>query len=369
MKTIFISAGDPSGDIHAAKLMHEIKNIDSDIRFIGIGGSNMISQGLDSIVDFSKMNVVGFWEVAKNYSFFYKTMNHCKKIISDSKIDCFIPVDYPGFNISLAGFCKSKSIPVYYYIAPQLWVWGKNRANKLKNCVDKLLVVFPFEVDFFKNYNIDAEFVGHPLLDDSTFHVPILDYDNRDKKIVFLPGSRKQEIIRHIPLIKHTIDLLKKELKGFDYIIAKSHSLDKNFYDYYIKENKSLKLEENSKELMQHSLTGLVKTGTSNLEAALCGMPFVMFYHTSMITYFMGKNLINLPYISIINILENKPIIKECIQKDANPINLSNSIIEIIKNKVIYNSLQNSLKDIKLKLGNSGSSKNAASIIMNNLNK
>ena len=149
---IFILAGEASGDLHASRLMRAIKVLNPDTQFIGIGGMNMEKEGLESLVSIEQMSVVGFWEVAKRYYFFKKTLEECKRTLVSSDVDAFIPVDYPGFNLKLGQFAKKSSIPVYYYIAPQLWAWGKGRAKKLSTQLDKLFVVFPFEVEFFNNF-------------------------------------------------------------------------------------------------------------------------------------------------------------------------------------------------------------------------
>ena len=207
-KRIFISAGEPSGDLHAARLMAEIKKIYPEIEFVGLGGNRMEAEGLRSIIPISELSVVGFWEVAKKYRFFKEVLNKCTEIISSGDIDLFIPVDYPGFNMRLAANAKKAKVPVVYYIAPQLWAWGKDRAKKLARVCDRLLVLFPFEEEYFSSFGINTTFVGHPLLDNSMFD----EVDPADKKniIAFLPGSRIQEIKRHGRLIRETAILVEK---------------------------------------------------------------------------------------------------------------------------------------------------------------
>ncbi|MGA2298554.1 MAG: lipid-A-disaccharide synthase, partial [FCB group bacterium] len=231
MKKIFIVAGDSSGDRYAGRLMAEIKSRKPGIQFLGIGGEEMLKAGLKSIVPLEKISVVGFWEVAKRFNFFRNLIEQCKKILLDENIDLFIPVDYPGFNIRLAGYAKKINIPVFYYIAPQLWAWGKNRAEKLAKVTDKLFVVFPFEVDFFKSKGINADFVGHPLLDSPEFNSNFLKYSERKNIIAFLPGSRNQEIKRHFPLLSKTADLLMQKLPDYEIGIGKSALIDNSVYE------------------------------------------------------------------------------------------------------------------------------------------
>lgn len=364
---IFISAGDPSGDLHAAKLMVALKQKLPNIEFVGIGGSNMIEEGLTTIVPLSKMSVVGFWEVAKRYTFFKKIFNQCVNILKNDKIDAFIPVDYPGFNMRLAEHSKKFNIPVIYYIAPQLWAWGKNRAEKLSKSTDLLLTVFPFEVDFFRNYNINTKFVGHPLLDDEYFKNEFLPYKSKESILALLPGSRQQEIIKNLPIMAEIANKFISKHTNFKVGIAVSKSIDKSYILDYVKSNQfKFELFDNSYELMKFAKLGIVKTGTSNLEAALSGMPFVMLYKTSVISYFFGKKLVNMPYISLINILSADFIIKEYIQNFKIE-DVTNELSHIVEDIDKYNTLQNIFRTIKTNLGSSGGSEKAASEIINYL--
>jgi len=364
---VFISSGDPSGDVHAARLMSELLTLHPHLEFVGIGGQNMKNLGLRSIAKIEDISVVGFWEVAKRYCYFRKLMNECKSIIQNDNVIAFIPIDYPGFNIPLASFAKNCGKKVIYYIAPQLWAWGSNRARKLACAVDLLLVVFPFEQDFFNNYNINTKFVGHPLLDNPVFQANALEFENRENVVAILPGSRQQEINKHLELFAESAKLFKDQYPNFQIILAKSLSIDTSNFNDLIKKNK-IEITLDSIELMKKAKIGIVKTGTSNLEAALAGMPFSMVYKTSFLTYKLAKSMLNLPYISIVNILENDSIIDELIQSSANKNAISESLINIIQNDSKRIETINRFKDIKFRLGGKGASENAAkeiSLILN----
>lgn len=367
MKKIFISVGDPSGDIHASRLMSEILKLAPDTQFIGIGGKemekiNLKSHKFKSIVPMEKISVVGFWEVAKRYSFFKNLLEDSKNIIKNENIDLFLPIDYPGFNLRLAAFVKSINKPIIYYIAPQLWAWGRSRTEKVKSNVDKLLVCFPFEEDFFKNDGIDATFVGHPLLDDPILKNEV-DYKNREKNLVaLLPGSRVQEVKNHLSIFEKVIKETEK-VKKLNYGIAQSSNIPSYLFDNILK-LPNVKLWQNSKELMQKAEVGIVKTGTSNLEAALCNLPIIMMYLTSTLTYNIGKYLINLDYLSLINILQNKPIIPELIQQDAKYTNISNELISLIDDNERKEYILSEYTKIREKLGRFSASKKSAKIII-----
>lgn len=366
-KKIFISAGDPSGDIHAARMMQQLNKMHGNLEFFGIGGEKMKMQGLESFADIKDISVVGFWEVAKKYSFFSKLLEKSKNEIKSRKADVVIPVDYPGFNFKIAGYSKSQNIPVIYYIAPQLWAWGKNRAKKLSGSVDKLLTVFPFEEEYFGKFGINAEFVGHPLLEDEDIKKPVPGFEERENIIALLPGSRKQEIEKHIDIFADISEKLHLILPDYKFLIAKTTNVDDIYYKFKSK-NVKIDFTENSRELMRISKAGIVKSGTSNLEAALCGLPFAMVYKTSAFTYYMGKSLINLPWISIVNILLNKTVVREFIQKDLVPDKVAKYTSAFIRDRDLYDKTQQDFLKIRNMLGNKIASENSAKIISEYLN-
>lgn len=362
---IFISAGDPSGDIHAAKLMKEIRRRVNNVQFVGIGGSEMTKEGLSSLIPISDISVLGFWEVAKKFNKFIALLNRCKAILQSQHIDLFLPIDYPGLNLKLAEEAKRLSIPVIYYIAPQLWAWGKNRTGKIREFVDKLLVVFPFEEEFFKADGIDASYVGNPLLDIPELKANFKSREQREDIVALFPGSREQEVIKHLDILVKTAEILHNSFPNFQFAIAKSSNIKTEIYREKINNHKYLYLSEDNRELMLNAKVGIIKSGTSNLEACISGLPFSLIYKTSPLTYFIGKRKINMPYLSIVNILANKNIVKEFIQKQANPTELALSSAELINSKEMYNSMQNEFQKIKEVLGNKSATETVASIILN----
>ncbi len=366
MKKIFISAGDPSGDIHAARLMKEIKALAGEVEFTGLGGPLMEREGLKPIVPMKEISVVGFWEVARKYTFFRKLMKTCATILERGGIDMFIPVDYPGFNIRLAAHAGKQHIPVIYYIAPQLWAWGTDRANKLRGIVDLLLVVFPFEKDFFAGYGLKAEFVGHPLLDLPEYSTPPPGYDERENLITIMPGSRDQEVEKNFPVMAEASAIIKKSIPGVKIAAAQAGSIDKEYYDNMNGRYGFIKPEPDTRGLLKRSRAGIVKTGTSTLEAALSGMPFVMVYKASVLSYLLGRRLINLPYVSMVNILAGKKVVSEYIQGEAMPGIISDEIIRLTA-RANFDKMQEEFLNIREMLGQNGASYKAASIISEKL--
>ncbi|MFP4527355.1 MAG: lipid-A-disaccharide synthase [Candidatus Kapaibacterium sp.] len=362
MTKIFISAGDLSGEQHAARLMAELRRIVPDVEFHGLGGRAMQREGLRPIVPLEEISVVGFWEVMKKYSYFRKLLNQCKDMLAGGEFDAFIPVDYPGFNIPLAGHARSKCIPTIYFIAPQLWAWGRHRTRKLTGCVDRLLIVFPFEEDYFRKFNIPAEYIGHPILDDPDFDDVDYSIEGRPKRIALLPGSRRQEIERHSPLFAELIELSQKELPGYKFGVAASSLLPESLYEPLLGAG-DCELFTNSRELMKQSRAGVVKTGTSTLEAALCGMPFTMIYRTSPLTFRFGKYLVNLDHLSLVNILSKREIVREFVQSDATAANIAAEISRLVEDKSAANRMSDEFRSIRSLLGGKGASRRAAEII------
>lgn len=358
-KTIFISAGDPSGDIHAANLMSELLLLDNTLKFIGIGGPKMQKLGLIPIVNFSEINVVGFWEVAKKYIFFKQLEAKAKNTINTNDVQLVILVDYPGLNTRLASYTKSIDKKVVYYIAPQLWAWGKKRAKKLASSIDKLLVAFPFEVDFFKQFGINTEFVGHPSLDLEVFEIND-DIQKIENQICLIAGSREQEVKAHLKLFDEVISKSKGKYK---YAISKSPTLDQSIYNEFITSNPEVNIYENSREAMKSSVFGVVKTGTSTLEATLLKLPFIMIYKTSMTTYLIGRYLVDIDYLAMPNILLKKEVVKELIQQDASAYTIVKELDRYMKDKELVESIKESFIKIRNLLGNKSACKTASSII------
>jgi len=363
---IFISAGDQSGDKHASLLMKEILELNPNIEFVGIGGENMKQFGLNSIVDIKEISVVGFWEVAKKYYFFKNLLNKSYTIIKNNNIDAFLAVDYPGFNLRLAKLIKKDKLDtkVIHYIAPQLWAWGKNRAKGLADSVDLLLTVFPFETVFFGQYNIQTDFVGHPLLDNPAFENPV-DYDKRENLIAILPGSRKQEVLKHQLLLNKVIKLLIQKYPEYAIEIPIPAGFSAEEYKQYIDfDSKKVIFTKDSRYSLSRAKVAIVKAGTSNLEATLLKTPYIMFYKASSLTYHIAKRLVTLPYLSLSNILLKKNAVTELIQDDATPDRVVNEVEKILTDGALRLRMLLDFEKIRSELGGSGASAKCAKSIL-----
>ncbi|MBL7992431.1 MAG: lipid-A-disaccharide synthase [Candidatus Kapabacteria bacterium] len=346
-KHFFIVAGEASGDLHAARLMRALKELLPECRFSGIGGANMAREGLESIVPLADISVVGFWEVAKRYPMFKRLLETTSSMLASGGYDAFIPVDYPGFNLRLAAAAKAAHVPVAWYIAPQLWAWGSDRASKLKSLVDTLLVVLPFEPDFFRQFGIDAHFVGHPLMEDPVIAAPPLAVSKRDREIALFPGSRRQEIARNLPTMLESIATMRHispQYADYRVTLALSPTLPATEYDRLLQETYkrygfTIERETDGRRLLARARAGMVKTGTSTLEAALCGMPHVMMYRTSALSYLYAKHLVNLSTIALPNILMEKVhgrnnVVPELVQTMATPHSIAQAMMSLLDDTV-----------------------------------
>lgn len=364
-KNILIVSGERSGDLHASKLMRELINLVPGLNFIGIGGSNMKKFQLATIVELDEISIVGFSQILSKAFRLHFLFRELEKILKEGNICLVILVDFPGFNLRLARLAKKFKIPVCYYIAPQIWAWGKNRLLQIKRNVDLLITAFPFEKMIFEKAGVNAEYFGHPLLDEPVFNLDFINSSQKNKLLAILPGSRKQEISSHINLILDVIKLFSVKYPYYKVGIAINNDLKNNkILDKISKLNTKIEFWENSYELMKNSQVGLIKTGTSNLEAALLGLPFLMFYKTSLLSYLLGKLLIEVKYLSIVNVLLGKKVVPEYIQNKATPKNIVEGLITLIEDEVLKTRIQEEFAKIKKMLGGPGCAKNSAKKIV-----
>jgi lipid-A-disaccharide synthase len=359
----YIIAGEASGDLHASNLMKEISANDKEALYRGIGGDKMISQKLDCLLHYKEIAFMGLTDVLLNILTIRKAINNCKADVINFNPDVIILVDYPGFNLKIAEFAKSKYFKVVYYISPKVWAWKSSRAYKIAKHVDKLLTILPFETEFFKKYNIEANYVGNPILDELNtfaFDKDFKSQNNLDDKpiIALLPGSRKQEIEKCLPTMISIIN----NFPHYQFVIA-GMSITKDWINNLVIDKKIKIVYDSTYDLLKNAEAAMVTSGTATLETALLNVPQICCYKTSNITYQVAKRVVNISYISLVNLILNKEAIKELIQDDFNSKKLSEELSYILpKGKKRINQ-QEDYKYLKSILGNSGASKNAADII------
>jgi len=361
---IVIISGEVSGDIHGGKLVAELKKQNSDIELSGIGGDQMIQHGFKAIYHIKQMAFLGIGEVIKHLPFIRKVFKALFGHVTEIKPDAVILIDYPGFNLRFAKAMHKLGIPVIYYISPQLWAWGKRRVKKIKKYVDKMLVVFPFEVEFYKKHGIQAEYVGHPLVDEHFDKIKPKN-ENKNKVLGLLPGSRKHEIEQLLPDMLETARILFYNGKISKAVIAKVDNIEESIYKK-INGDKYRYVELSNKPIPEfyNSLdAAITKSGTSTLETAYFGIPFIIVYRVSKLTWFLGNLLVKLDSIGLANIVAGKKIADELLQNDFTPQKASGLISNLLnpeKNK----EKRNELKIVREKLGEQGASKRVAKSIL-----
>lgn len=370
-KKIVIIAGEASGDLHGSSLVKELKKINSNLEIFGIGGDRMKNQGVELIFHVEKLSFMGFFEVIKNLSFIRGVMKKMTSMIETRRPDLVILIDYPGFNLRFARKVKRLGIPVVYYISPQVWAWGGNRVKKMQNLIDKMMVIFPFEKEIYRKFNIECEFVGHPLLEVTR---PVLSAEDFQKKfgirknevvVGLLPGSRWQEVEKILPIMLESCKFLKTRIKNLKVLLGLAPTIKKEKIESLLNHAGSqVKVVENlTYDLMKHADLLLIASGSATLECAILGTPFLVLYKTSLWTYLVAKSLITIPNIALANVVAGKRIVPEFIQSQAIPNRIAEEMYEILTDRERYKSIQNELKKVKEKLGEDGASKKAAQIV------
>ncbi|MBN4081498.1 lipid-A-disaccharide synthase [bacterium AH-315-C07] len=321
----YLIAGEPSGDLHAAQLMKSILEVDSQADFRFWGGDLMAEQGGTMVQHYKDMSFMGFKEVVKHLPTILKKIKQCKKDIKSYKPDALILIDYPGFNLKIAKYAKSIGLKVFYYISPKVWAWNSKRVKTIKKVVDRMYVIFPFEVAFYKNYDYEVDFIGNPLVDiiDSKQLDPNFIGNNSltDQPIIsLLPGSRKQEIVKILPEMLKLVQVFGDH----QFLLGTAPSIPKELYHkVFAKEGVSVPLiDYQTYDLIKNSEIAVVTSGTVSLEAALLNTPQIVCYKTSPITYKIAKKAIKVDYISLVNLIMNQEVVKEFIQDDLHIDNL-----------------------------------------------
>lgn len=365
----FIIAGEASGDLHGSNLVKALKRNDPTAEFQGWGGDLMQEQGVDIVKHYKEIAFMGFIEVIKNLSAILKNEKLCRSQIEAYQPDAVIFIDYPGFNLRIAKWAKTNQYKTCYYISPKIWAWKQSRAYKIKKYIDKMFVIFPFEVEFYKKFDYEVEFVGHPLMDavadfqqdQSTFEEFTRQNNLSDKKIIaILPGSRTNEITQMLPNMLETA----KNFSDFQFVIAGAPSQSLALYQE-VAQHKNLSIVfGKTYELLHHSYAGLITSGTATLETALFNVPQVVCYKGNHISYLIAKQLIKVKYISLVNLVLDYESVKEYIQHEMNVTNLTAELKRIVYNEDYRANMLNDYTALHKALGNEGASNRTAQKII-----
>lgn len=373
----FLVAGEASGDLHASNLMAALKVTDPEAEFCFLGGDLMQAQGGKLIKHYREMAFMGFIPVLLNLKTILRNMKMCQQAIVDYQPDVVILIDYPGFNLKIAKFVKTKTnIPVYYYISPKVWAWKEYRVKSFKKYVDEMLCILPFEVDFFKKHNYKVDYVGNPTVDAIADFKEKSKDDSREKFIqennlaekpfiALLAGSRKQEIKDNLPTMLEVV----KKFPDYQAVIAGAPGMDPDYYNAYIAGSNCKIIFDQTYRLLSYSDAALVTSGTATLETSLFRVPQVVCYRMPVphLAHWAFKNILHTPYISLVNLIANKEVVKELFAKYFSKENIEEEVDRLLNDKAYRNNMLEGYDSIINILGEAGASKKAADIIVEKL--
>jgi lipid-A-disaccharide synthase len=355
----YLIAGEASGDLHGSNLIKELQKLDPNAQIRFWGGDKMKASGATLVKHYKELAFMGFAEVIKNLPEILKNFKFCKSDITAFQPDVVIFIDYPGFNLRMAKWAKENNYKTVFYISPQVWAWKENRVKNIKKYIDKMLVILPFEKDFYKKWNYEVEYVGHPLvkvIEDFKKHHPEIRVSGNT--VALLPGSRKQEIEAKLPVMLQAT----KNFPEYQFVVGKAPSTEDEFYDSFIKDYKNVKVMSNDTySLLMKSEAALVTSGTATLETALFGVPEIVCYKASNISYHIAKRLVKLKFISLVNLIMNKEVVKELIQTDLTADKITVNLKKILFDSEKKQQLKQDYAALKLLLSEGGNaSENAA---------
>ena len=378
-KDLFIIAGENSGDLHGSNLVRELLKLDPSLRISGIGGSQMRQAGVNllaNIVD--RLAIIGFTGVIKNAERLFRLYRKVVHFLDDVRPAAVILIDYPGFNFKVMRAAKKRGIPVVYYIMPQVWAWHRSRIYTLKELTERLLVVFPFEKKLCESVNIkQVRYVGHPLLDVMNLTMSKeevfakFNFDPKKKLIGLLPGSRKPEIDRLLPAMLGAAERIQKALPDVQFALPRASTIKPELIQYYLSTaNVEVRMVDAFRYNVRSAMDfALVKSGTSTLETAILGCPMVVVYKVSFIAWIIGKSVVKLPYIGLVNIIAGEMLVPELLQNEATPMNIAEKTIEMLQDEKRLDGVRYALQKVTEKLGGPGASRLAAENVLEVINK
>ncbi len=365
----YIIAGEAAGDLHASNLMKELKKKDTQAIFRYLGGDLMQEQGGELVKHYNETAYMGFLDVFMHLRSILKNIKLIKQDVLNYKPDVLILVDYPGFNLRIAEYAYHAGIRVFYYISPKIWAWKQSRVFKIKQFVDKLFIIFPFEKDFYKKFDYDVEYVGNPIMDAIETEDKDIDkfrrkYELSERRIIaLLPGSRKQEIKHNFPVMLK----VAAQFPELQFIVAGASSLEKSFIEKYITQKNVKLLYNKTHEILIHSDAALVTSGTATLETAILNIPEAVCYRGDAVSYQIAKRLIKVDFISLVNLVMQKEVIKEYVQNNMTVENLSKELNLLLNNDLYKNTMLANYAQMRERLGGKGASERTAEIMVKSL--
>ncbi|TAN71367.1 MAG: lipid-A-disaccharide synthase [Methylobacter sp.] len=369
---ILFSAGESSGDQHAANMFLELKKQQPDIVGLGMGGAKMAQAGIDIRYDSANIAVIGVVEVVKHYAEIRRALKLMQQLVATERPDLLVCVDYKEFNFKLARYAKQQGVKVLFYVSPQVWAWRPGRVKAYGKVIDMMAVIFPFETAYYDAEKVPVRYVGHPSVDkvhaqrSKDEDLTLFGLDKNQPVVGLLPGSRANEIQRMLPVMLAAAEKIQANLPGCQFILPQADSISDTLLDDYIRQSPlALSVIKNQPyDVIQCCDAVMTASGTATLEIALLTVPMVIAYKLSSLTYQLGKRLVNTPFIGLPNIVSGKNIIKELIQHDATAENLSAEIMRILTDKAYADDMRENLNQVKQRLGQGGGSKNMAQLAL-----
>jgi len=368
--TVMIVAGETSGDLHGSHLVRAMCELDPDLQFRGIGGRRMQEAGVELMAHVSDMAVVGLTEVIVKLNQLRRVLNLMKTSLDTNRPDLLILIDYPDFNLMLGKAAKACGVPVFYYISPQVWAWRRGRIKKIRAIVNRMAVILPFEEQLYRDENVDATYVGHPLLD--TVRTKYSRQDALQKfclqegatTVGLLPGSRDTEIARLLPVMISAAEILVKKLPRVQFVLPLAETLERSSVENILRQSPVPVriIEHDTYDALALSDIVIVASGTATLETALLGKPMVIVYKVSGVSYYIGKKIIKVEHIGLANIIAGKTIVPELIQDEANPERIAMEVINILNDKIRMDTMKEALYKIREALGQPGAAGRAAKL-------
>lgn len=371
-KSILVVAGEVSGDLHAAKVVQAFKAHSPETVFWGLGGDDLSAQGVELLQHTDQMSVMGIVEVLKQYRFLKGVFNQVLAEVDRRKPDAALLVDYPGFNLRLAAELKKRGVKVYYYICPKVWAWNKKRVPKMAKIIDRLMVVFPFEVDVFEGTGLQVDFVGNPLvaqIDEFLATASEVLPWGSERRVALLPGSRTQEILRILPSILFAAKRLENSCPDVSFLIASPNERIKTLVEEVIdrSSDKPIRLavvRGHARELMRQADAAIVTSGTATLETALIGTPQIVVYKTSAATYWFARAVLTIRHIGLVNIVAKRTVCPELIQKDATPEAMADALSSLLGDTAERRDMIAGYNEVRELLGGEDAAENAARILL-----
>ncbi|SFQ71296.1 lipid-A-disaccharide synthase [Hymenobacter arizonensis] len=361
----YLIAGERSGDFHAAHLMRELQGQDANAQFRFWGGDQMQAVGGELVRHYQDLAIMGFVEAATSVLKFRGYLKQCQADLLTYKPDVLILVDYAGFNLRMAKVAKDNGIKVFYYISPKIWAWNQGRVEKVKARVDRMFVILPFEEEFYNKFGYGVDYTGNPTADAVAEFQPTPDFFERNRIdpnkpiIAVLPGSRKQEIEEML----HEMIAILPGFQEYQFVVAGVSNLDPNYYRHF-ERNGIRFLFEQTFDLLSHAKAALVTSGTATLETALFGVPQIVCYRTSNLSYAIGKMVIKVPFISLVNLIAGRAVVKELIQNDFNARNLLDELKTMLTNDEYMARIKAGYAEIREKLGQQQAARKTAELMV-----